>query len=288
MKLLIIGGDGMLGHQLFNSLRSRHEIAVTLRLASQAYSQFPFFNADNAHFDVDARNLPLLRNIIEAGRPDAVINAVGIVKQRSESAEVIRSIQINSLFPHQLAEIARTFGARTIHFSTDCVFSGRTGNYSESDIADATDLYARTKLLGEIIDTGCLTLRTSIIGLELQRKLGLLEWFLAQRGTIRGFCKAIYSGFTTIEMARVVDRVLSFPSMQGTYHVSSAPISKYTLLTKFRDELGLDLNILPDREFVCDRSLNSTLFQKTFSYQPPHWDAMITELCEQIRKVKQK
>jgi dTDP-4-dehydrorhamnose reductase len=213
-------------------------------------------------------------------RPDAVLNAVGIVKQRSAAHESIPSLEINSLLPHRLADLCRAIGARLIHVSTDCVFSGRTGRYLETDASDATDLYGQSKFLGEVGAAPALTLRTSIIGPELTRKTGLLEWFLEQPGPVRGFRGAIYSGFTTLEMARIIDRVLTeYPDAYGVYHVSSAPISKYDLLQMLARHLQRDIEIVPDDELQCDRSLDSTRFRRDFDYEAPSWEAMCQELA---------
>jgi dTDP-4-dehydrorhamnose reductase len=185
--------------------------------------------------------------------------------------------------PHRLAVLARVAGARLIHLSTDCVFSGRRGNYREDDPADAEDLYGRTKLLGEVSEEPCLTLRTSIIGPELSRKSGLLEWFMAQRGgTVRGFTRAIFSGFTTAELSRVIERLLEEPHASGLYHVSSAPISKYDLLVRINAALGIGVAIGADDSFACDRSLDSERFRSTFGYTPPAWDEMVTELAQEV------
>jgi dTDP-4-dehydrorhamnose reductase len=175
-------------------------------------------------------------------------------------------------------------GARLIHFSTDCVFSGRRGKYRETDVSDAEDLYGRTKYLGEASGKHCLTLRTSIIGRELTRKTGLLEWFLAQSGTVKGYTKAVFSGFTTLEMARIVEKVLAARTpLSGVYHVSSEPISKFELLTMIRDTLGLPIEIEPYDEFRCDRSLDSSRFREALPYRPPEWKAMVEELAQDIR-----
>ena len=138
-----------------------------------------------------------------------------------------------------------------MHLSTDCVFSGRAGNYLETDIADADDLYGRTKYLGEVYDDHCITVRTSAIGAELSRKVGLLAWFLAQEGPVKGFNKAIYSGFTTIELSRIIEKLLvEFPAVHGLYHVSSAPISKYDLLALVKKELNVPVDIVRKTVFI--------------------------------------
>lgn len=283
MKILVLGADGMLGHQLVESWKARHQVLGTVRQSPGAYASLGRFLPEQTRFDVDVGDFEKIQRLLAIERPDAVINAVGIVKQRDESKHAIASIEINALLPHRLANVCAEVGARLVHLSTDCVFSGRTGMYLECDFPDADDLYGRTKLLGEVGAANCITLRTSIIGLELSRRRSLVEWFLAQQSPIKGFRKAIYSGFTTLEMARVINHVLvDHSGKSGVYHVSSAPIDKYTLLCKLRDRLGRKIDILPDDEFHCDRSLASSRFQTEFSYRPPSWDTMIDELAAQI------
>jgi dTDP-4-dehydrorhamnose reductase len=169
--------------------------------------------------------------------------------------------------------------------STDCVFSGKKGNYQESDPSDAEDLYGRSKYLGEVHDSHCVTLRTSIIGKELSRKQGLLEWFLAQTGSVRGFKNAIFSGFTTLEFSRIIEKILTeYPKNSGIYHVSSDPISKFDLLALINKEMGLDIEIIPTEEPRLDRSLDSTGFRREFNYTPPTWKQMIEELSKTLKE----
>lgn len=279
MRILILGGDGMLGHQLLKHLQPRYEVKVTLRQDLGAYGSTGLFNSANAYDAIDVRSLERLVEVLADFRPEAVINAVGIVKQRPDAKESIPSLEINALLPHRLAVLCKGIGARLIHLSTDCVFSGKKGKYLESDPSDAEDLYGKTKYLGEVHDSTCLTLRTSIIGRELSRRKSLLEWFLAQKGPVKGFTKAIYNGFTTQEMSRIIERMLvEFPHATGVYQVSSEPINKYELLLLFREKLGHSIEIVPDGDFCCDRSLDSARFRRDFNYIPPAWPAMIEEL----------
>lgn len=282
MKILILGGDGMLGHQLFSHLQPRHEVRCTLRQDLSAYEEFGLFSSDNVYTGIDVRSLDRLVDVLADFRPEAVVNCVGIVKQRPTAKESIPSLEINALLPHKLTVLCQGIGARLVHLSTDCVFSGKKGNYQESDSSDAEDIYGKTKFLGEVHDEHCLTLRTSIIGRELTRKKSLLEWFLAQKGTIKGYKNAIFSGFTTLEMSRIIETMLiDHPAASGVYHVSSEPINKYDLLLLFRDKLDHDLEILPDETFHCDRSLDSTRFREEFNFSPPSWEIMIEELNSQ-------
>jgi dTDP-4-dehydrorhamnose reductase len=283
MKVLVLGGDGMLGHQLVESLDIRHEVIGTFHKKADIYRDITPYLPRKSIYGVDARDFPSVAAVIATIKPDAVINAIGIVKQRAASKDAIVSLEVNSLLPHHLAVACGKSGARLVHLSTDCVFSGSKGMYGETDFADADDLYGRTKFLGEVSDAGSITLRTSIIGLELSRKKSLIEWFLAQQGPIEGFRKAIYTGFTTLEMARIIESVLvDHPDKSGVYHLSSDPIDKYSLLCKLRDRLGRPVEIIPDDDFSCDRSMLSTRFRSEFCYTPPSWDVMIEELATQI------
>lgn len=279
MRILIVGGDGMLGHQLLKLLAPRHEVRVTLRRDREAYDPFDLFTKANSFFNIDVRCFDRLTEACAEFRPEAVINAVGIVKQRSDAKESIPSLEINALLPHRLAVLCKGVGARLIHLSTDCVFSGKKGKYLESDPSDAEDLYGKTKYLGEVHEANSLTLRTSIIGRELSRHTSLLDWFLSRSGSVKGFTNAIYTGFTTMEMSRIIERMLmEYPQASGVYQVSSDPINKYELLLLIREKLGLDIEIIPDDLFCCDRSLDSSRFRSDFNYTPPSWPTMIEEL----------
>ncbi len=286
MRILILGGDGMLGHQLLKSWQQRHEVWVTLHRPLNTYVDYALFNKNNSFDAIDAHDTQSIERVLQHAQPDAVINAIGIIKQRSTSHEAIPSIEINALFPHRLHALCQQYKARLVHMSTDCVFSGHQGMYTEESLEDARDLYGRSKLLGEIHDEGAITLRTSIIGLELARKQSLIEWFLAQKGRIHGFTKAIYSGFTTIEMAHIIEMLLTrHPRLDGLYHVASTPISKYELLMMLSEFLERrDVIIEPDDSFCCDRSLDSSRFRRATGYQPATWQDMLATLAMQYRE----
>jgi dTDP-4-dehydrorhamnose reductase len=285
MRVLVLGGDGMLGHELFRQLRGSHDARVTLRQPLTAYAAQGLFDRGNAFADVEARWPGRVEEVLAAFRPEAVVNAIGIVKQRPESEEALASIEVNALLPHRLALACRSAGARLIHLSTDCVFSGAKGGYLEEDVPDPVDLYGRTKLLGEVTGEGALTLRTSMIGLGLHRKTSLVDWFLAQKGRVQGYRKAIFSGLTTREIARVISLLVdNHREASGLYHLSAAPISKCDLLVKLRERLRAPVEIVPADEPRIDRSLDSTRFRRVFGWQPPSWDDMLDELAGEIRK----
>ncbi|MDP2399342.1 MAG: SDR family oxidoreductase [Burkholderiales bacterium] len=287
MRILILGGDGMLGHRLLKDLSQTHQVRVTLRQERHAYSQFALFTEENSYTGVDVRVTDRLVSVLADFHPEAVINAVGVVKQRKDGLDPIPNLEINALLPHRLAALCKAIRAHLIHISTDCVFSGRTGGYAENDQPDPIDVYGHSKLLGEVTADGCITLRTSIIGPELWRRTSLLEWFLAQKGRALGYRNAIFSGLTTLEMGRIMERlVTNFPQSAGIYHVSSQPISKFELLTLIRDKFGLSIELAPDDAFHCDRSLNSERFRRNFNYEPPTWAQMIDELAADHRSRK--
>ncbi|MBW3595869.1 MAG: SDR family oxidoreductase [Planctomycetes bacterium] len=286
MRCLIVGGDGMLGHQLLLSWRGRYETRVTLRGGLAQYLHYGLFSPENAYGNVEVRDTERLLEILSEFRPDAVVNAVGIIKQRSAAKAAIPSLEVNALFPHRLNLLCRMVGARLVHISTDCVFSGRRGNYREEEPADAEDLYGLSKYLGEVSEPPAVTLRSSIIGLELKGKQSLIEWFLAQRGGIRGFTRAVYTGVTTAEMARVIEHVLvEHPQLNGVWQVASEPINKYDLLCKLSALLGRqDVVIEPDDALQCDRSLCGDAFSRETGYAPPSWDQMLQELSDAIQQ----
>lgn len=281
MKILILGGSGMLGHRLWMTLSQTHEVWVTVRGDASQFPDDRAFPAVSVRPHVDALVFDEVVRVLSTVRPEVLINCIGLIKQRSLAQDPLSALQVNSLLPHRLSHFCEAANIRMIHFSTDCIFSGKRGNYIESDISDAIDLYGRTKYLGEVSYPHTLTLRTSIVGRELKSRRGLIEWFLSQQGQISGYQHAIYTGFTTLEMSRIVnDYVISNSALSGIYHVSSEPISKHDLLCIARDAFNHDVEIIPDTEFVIDRSLDSARFRSITNYSPPSWKDMITELSE--------
>src|SRR5574338_1206020 len=282
MKILVLGGSGMLGHRLWMNLRREHEVWVTVRNTSSPFPDVPEFPKKYVRTDVDALNFDQITRAIASIQPDLVINCIGLIKQHGHIAQdPIFSISLNALLPHRISLICRAAKIRMIHISSDCVFSGRKGNYVETDQSDAEDLYGGTKFLGEVAyPPHTVTLRTSIIGQEFKTNLGLMEWFLAQSGSIYGYKNAIYTGFTTDELSRIIiDVVIPRTDLTGVYHVSSDPLSKYDLLLLAKNAFGKDITILPDENVICDRSLNSTRFRTLTQYIPPSWEEMIEEMA---------
>jgi len=280
-KVLILGATGMLGHTLLSFLAGRPEFSVfATALCKEGLDRwFPPGLLQRIRGGVDAEPFDTVVRVLEEIHPDVVVNCVGVVKQVPLGKDPIATITVNALFPHRLARACGEAGIRMIHIGTDCVFSGEKGNYVESDLPDATDLYGRTKFLGEVDSPNCVTLRTSIIGHELSGRHGLIEWFLAQEGSVRGFARAVFSGLPTVELAGVVaDCVLPNEGLTGLYHVSSAPISKYELLRLVMERYGKRIRIERDETFVCDRSLDSTRFRGATGYRPPPWPEMVSRM----------
>ena len=282
MKILILGAGGMLGHQLCRTLSARFDIWAALRGEASDIERYGFIPQERIIGNMDVQDITSLRRALNAVKPDAVINGIGIVKQRDEARQAVPSIYVNALFPHQLADLCAENGARVLQISTDCVFSGARGNYTEIDNPDPVDLYGRTKLLGELNRPGALTLRTSIIGWQLNSSSSLLGWFASQRGGhIKGYRRAIYSGFSTSVLSTLIgDIIETRKDLTGLYHVTSAPISKYDLLVRLQEALGWkDITINSDENFFCDRSLIGARFTTTTGWISPSWDEMIAGLA---------
>ena len=283
LRILVLGGDGMLGHKVVQRLSPTFETYATFRTPHGMWEEIPFYKGNpRAIGGVDAMGPESVAKAIRKARADAVINCIGLVKQRKEAQEPIEAISVNALFPHRLSVACSKAGARLIQVSTDCVFSGRKGRYGEEEVPDPEDLYGRTKLLGEVAGPNRLTLRTSLIGREFVGSFGLIEWFLSRRGsTLKGYRNAIFSGLTTDAFARILGRVLEdHRELEGLYHVASEPISKYDLLSKIKDAAGLDLTIEPSDEPRLDRSLDGSRFLRATGIAVPSWDAMISALAK--------
>jgi dTDP-4-dehydrorhamnose reductase len=281
MRALVLGGAGMLGHRLWRELDQRMDAFVAVRRPFAEYESLSWFDERRVVERVDATNDADVDRAFAFARPDVVFNAVGIVKQRQEANDAAGTIAVNALLPHRLAARCGAAGARLIHISTDCVFSGERGKYSESDVPDANDLYGRSKLLGEVSDDACLTVRTSMVGREIRSSRGLIEWFLSRRGqSVPGFTRARFSGLSTPELSRVLANVAEHHrDLSGVWHVAGEPIAKHDLLTLVNETFGLGSAIEPDESLVCDRTLDASRFINATGYRPPSWATMVAELA---------
>lgn len=279
-RILVVGASGMLGHEAIRVLAPDFEVWGSCRHPEELPALG--VSAERLLGGLDATDRDSAYALVDRVRPDLVINAVGIVKQRPDAKAAIPSIEVNSLWPHVLADACERRGARMVHVSTDCAFSGSRGSYTEADVPDAFDLYGRSKLLGEVIDReGAVTLRTSIIGWQIGAPTSLLGWFAAHRNEhLRGFTKAVFSGLTTRALTELIrDVVLRDTELSGLWHVSAEPIDKYALLTKLAEHLGWDVDIAPSEEVSIDRSLDSTRFRDRTGWTPPSWDEMLEALA---------
>jgi dTDP-4-dehydrorhamnose reductase len=275
--VLVLGATGMLGNAVLRYLAQREGFNVrgSARNVGSARA-LPAEVRDRVVAGVDVENTDSLARLFAEVRPQTVINCIGLVKQLAEADDPLQAIPINALLPHRLARLCGLIGARLVHVSTDCVFDGRRGLYKEDDPANAQDLYGRSKHLGEVDYPHAVTLRTSLIGHELGSAHGLVGWFLSQTGPVRGFRRAVFSGLTTVELARVIcEHVLPHPALHGLYHVSSAPINKYDLLRLVAQAYGKDTPITPDDKLVIDRSLDSSRFRAATGYAPPDWPVLV-------------
>lgn len=277
-RILILGATGMLGHTLFQTLSKEKNLQVFGTARQKiAKSWFSPALARNLLIGVDANQPKTLASAIQKVRPDVVINCIGLIKQLGQSNDVMQAIPINTLLPHQLAQWTKEIGARLVLMSTDCVFSGKAGNYTESDLPDCADLYGQSKLLGEISDQShVLTLRTSIIGHELRGGHSLVDWFLSQKKQAVGYTQAIYSGLPTIEMALILKKwVIPNLKLSGLYHLSTAPISKFDLLSLIANVYSKKISLKKSRTPKIDRSLNCKQFIRKTGYIPKDWPTLI-------------
>jgi dTDP-4-dehydrorhamnose reductase len=281
-RVLILGATGMLGHRLWSHCAERFEATATVRQDSIPAAAESILDPQRTITGLGVGDPAGLDATIRDSAPDVVVNCVGLVKQRPEAADPVALVAANSLFPHQVEEACGRHGARLIQISTDCVFSGERGNYAESDRPDPADLYGRSKLAGEPEGETTLTLRTSMLGRELERASGLLEWVLSATGTISGFPNAIFTGPTTPVLCRLIgDLIEADPGLHGTWHVGAAPIAKLELLRMIRDRFGLEIEIEPDPSVRIDRSLDSSRLRERVGWNPPEWEEMIAELAEE-------
>lgn len=281
-KVLVLGVSGMLGNTVLRFFANSEGYSVVGSARStRVLGILPHELRELVICGVDVENADVLMRLFACARPDVVINCIGLVKQLVEANDPLAAIPINTLLPHRLARLCELTEARLIHISTDCVFSGKRGIYREDDVSDAQDLYGQSKYLGELDFQHTVTLRTSIIGHELSNAHGLIGWFLAQSGTIKGYSRAIFSGLPTVELARVIrDFVLPNPELRGVYHVSTEPINKFELLKLVAQVYGKRIEIIPDEKIVNDRSLDSSLFRKLTGYLPPPWPELVSRMHE--------
>ncbi|MEP6715544.1 MAG: SDR family oxidoreductase [Terriglobia bacterium] len=288
VRIVVLGGAGMLGHKMFQTLRQGFPgtlCTVRQDLRQPPLNRVELLRGTDVLSGMDVSDFASLNAVLSALRPAWIVNCAGVIKQRPEALDPLASITINSLLPHKLSQMAGRWGGRVVHFSTDCVFSGRRGAYTEADLSDAEDLYGRTKSLGEIANGNALTLRTSIIGRELQGHQSLLDWFLARNqagiNEIKGYRRALWSGVTTNHLARLTASIIErHPGLSGLYQVASEPLSKYDLLCLLRDVYRTHARIEPDDREVSDRTLKCDKLREAIDYGCPPWQILAREMAE--------
>lgn len=285
-NVLILGISGMLGNAVFRILSKNDELNVFGTIRNEKSKTF--FNnqlKEKIISNINVLHENAIEKVFEIANPNIVINCIGLIKQLSDSNDILKAIPINTLLPHLLVEQCFKSNSRLIHFSTDCVFSGKKGNYVENDFPDCYDIYGRSKLLGEINNSKfVVTLRTSIIGHELSESKSLVNWFLSQKKSVNGFKNAIYSGLPTVELANIINKYLiPNPKLHGLYHVASNPINKYDLLKIISRIYNKNISIIPFEEFVVDRSLVSNKFNSQTGYVSPDWSTLIEMMFEDFK-----
>jgi len=278
VRVLILGASGMLGHAVTRCLIEKAGVGTvwaTIR-GTEGAARLRSFGQVQIVSGLDALDIDALTRLFGECKPQCVINCIGLVKQKESAHDPLSALPINALLPHRIYALCRLVDARLVHISTDCVYSGQKGRYSENDAPDASDLYGISKRLGELQSCGAITLRTSIIGHEMSSNRGLVEWFLSQTGPVKGYRNAIFSGIPTMEFARVIrDYVLPNYRMEGIYHVSADPISKFDLLRLIAAEYGVRTEIHADDQVCIDRSLDGSRFNRATGYVAPPWPDLV-------------
>ena len=283
MKVCVLGAGGLLGHMLIRVLGETIDVCGTTRESRSISSPLAKFLPQDKWIDnIDASKFDSLNKVFGTSNFDTVINCIGLIKQRNAQTTEHEMMLINAEFPHRLAQVVNQQGARVIHISTDCVFSGDKGNYVETDTPDPVDVYGKSKLLGELNDVKNLTLRTSHIGRELTIRKSFIEWLLSQKkGHVEGYSHAIYSGLTSQELARLISELLNAKKgITGMFHVSSKPISKLDIINKLNELLNLEINVTSDSKVQINRSLNSDKFRLATNLIPHNWDQMLSDFCK--------
>lgn len=275
MRLLIFGITGLIGSSVFRILSDNPAYEVYGTCRNDGDKNF-FENKEKIISSIDIVSINATQSLIKKLNPDVIVNCIGLTKHSPDSRDCLKIIQVNSLWPHQLAKLSDEVGAKLIHISTDCVFSGKSGNYSEIDTPDAVDLYGRSKILGEVTYNNHITVRISTIGHEIRTSYGLLEWFLSQKKSCKGYSQAFFSGLPTVYFAEVISRfILPRPDLNGLYHIGSKPINKLSLLKLIANEYGKKINIDIDETLVINRSLDGSKFSNETGFICPEWPDLI-------------
>ena len=282
MRVLVLGSSGMIGSTVLRVLSEGKDLEVFGSVRDEGVKRF-FSEAISKRLiaGINVEHADALMRVLDEVQPTVVVNCAGLTRHKPEAEDPLVAVPINTLMPHRLAGLCKLIGARMIHVSTDCVFSGERGGYLETDFADARDVYGKSKAMGELTYAHTVTLRTSTIGHEFQTKYGLLEWFLSQQGKCKGYSRAVFSGLPTVVFATVVrDVVIPRTELAGLYHVAAQAINKFDLLSRIAKVYGKQIEIEPEDKLVIDRSLNADRFCKATGYVAPDWDSLINTMHE--------
>ena len=275
--ILVLGGDGMAGNMLKTYLEEKgHDVFATSRRKTEGKA---------VHFDV-LENYREMGDILPRITPDFVVNCIGVLNQSAEENKA-GAVLVNSFLPHYLDSLAEKHNFKLIHVSTDCVFSGKNGNYSETDFPDAASFYGRTKSLGELNNGRSVTFRTSIVGPDINEKgIGLFNWFMKQSGEIKGFSNVVWTGVTTVELAKCIEKSFDM-DITGLYNlVNNKKVNKYELLLLFKKYTGKNMEIKEDGSYKSDKSLVNN--RKDFDFDIPGYEGQIKEMCGWINGHKEK
>jgi dTDP-4-dehydrorhamnose reductase len=284
MRIIILGASGMLGHVLMRFFSQNNDVIGTTREKIPYGIRKRLMPNSKVIDGISVNRFDRISSLVSEWKPDAVINCIGIVKQLEGCIGTDEFIEVNALFPHKVAKLCEADSIKLVHISTDCVFSGQRGNYIESDVADAMDIYGKTKYLGEIAGNNIMTIRTSMVGREISSSHGIVEWLISNKGgRVKGFGHSYFSGFTTNELAKILNAIIRRPEIGGLWHLSADPISKFDLLCLLNQKLKLDITIDLDETTKCDRTLNGTRFEEEFNYHPPKWCKMVSELADETQ-----
>ena len=271
MKILILGSSGILSKTLQLYLNKKNVDFLTISRES------------NNNKNINLKNISNFKNLeqlIFKIRPTHIINCVGITKFNNAYKNKKLTVLLNTKMPIYLSELCKLNKIYLLHISSDCVFSGKKGNYTDNSYKDAKDLYGLSKKEGEVKNKFTTTIRTSFIGPELNTKKSLLSWFLSEKKFVRGYSKAFFSGITSLEVCRIIYNYFIKKNIlqNKIINIGSRRISKFTLLTKIRKIFKKDINIVRYQNFIIDRSLDSKKFRKLTSYKMVKWDKMLLEL----------
>lgn len=279
-KVLVVGASGMLGHMLFHVLSKNSALEIAGAVRSIAKTPMLKELGVGRIFDgFDAKSQDSIEAVFKIFKPEIVVNCVGVIKQQPDGANNLECIELNSRLPHVLNNISKIYNSKFIHISTDCVFDGFLGNYTEGSTPTASDVYGMSKYLGEVTHGEALTIRTSIIGPELRGNLSLLEWFLSQKGSIKGYDQAIYSGLPTYELSKILEKIiLERRDLKGLYQVASEPISKFDLLNLIKQKYRKPIEIIRFSDYKTDKSLSWKKLSSEIGYFPKSWEVLVSDM----------